>query len=85
MEHNITHAVYAIIGIATIIGAFKGVDWLISLKYKTKDECEQCRGAIYESLKYDSKALTRIETKVDLLMENFNLKPKEEHNEFYHK
>lgn len=78
MENNLIHAVYTIIGIAAIIGAFKGIDWLISLKYKTKDECENCRSKIFESLNFDKNSLVRLETKVDLLLENFNLKAKED-------
>lgn len=78
MENNLFYAVYTIIGLATIIGAFKGIDWLISLKYKTKDECENCRSKIFESLNFDKNSLVRLETKVDLLLENFNLKAKED-------
>lgn len=78
MENNLIHAVYTIIGLAAIIGAFKGIDWLISLKYKTKDECENCRSKIFESLNFDKNSLVRLETKVDLLLENFNLKAKED-------
>lgn len=78
MENNLIHAVYTILGVAAIIGAFKGIDWLISLKYKTKDECENCRSKIFESLNFDQKSLARLETKVDLLLENFNLKAKED-------
>lgn len=78
MENNLIHAVYTIIGLAAIIGAFKGIDWLISLKYKTKDECESCRSKIFESLNFDKNSLVRLETKVDLLLENFNLKAKED-------
>lgn len=78
MENNLIHAVYTIIGLAAIIGAFKGIDWLISLKYKTKDECENCRSKIFESLNFDKNSLARLETKVDLLLENFNLKAKED-------
>lgn len=83
MENNIAvlYGVYAVFGIAALIGAFKGIDWAISLKYKTKDECEQCRNDIFKKLNNDTTTLTRIETKVDLLMEAFNLKPKEEHHE----
>lgn len=78
MEHNLIHAVYSILGVATIIGAFKGIDWLISLKYKTKDECEHCRNKIFESINFDKNSLARLETKVDLLLEKFELKPKED-------
>lgn len=78
MENNLIQAVYTILGIAAIIGAFKGIDWLIGLKYKTKDECENCRSKIFESLNFDKNSLTRLETKVDLLLENFNLKAKED-------
>lgn len=78
MENNLIQAVYTILGIAAIIGAFKGIDWLIGLKYKTKDECENCRSKIFENLNFDKNSLARLETKVDLLLEKFELKPKED-------
>lgn len=78
MENNLIQSVYTILGIAAIIGAFKGIDWLISLKYKTKDDCEKCRNKIIESLTFDKESLARLETKVDLLLEKFELKPKED-------
>lgn len=78
MENNLLHAIYTILGVATIIAAFKGMDWLISLKYKTKDDCERCRSKIFESINFDKNSLARLETKVDLLLEKFELKPREE-------
>lgn len=78
MENNLIHAVYTILGVAAIIGAFKGIDWLISLKYKTKDECENCREKIFDSLNFDKNSLTRLETKVDLLLKKFDLTIKED-------
>ena len=78
MENNLIHALYSILGVAAIIGSFKGIDWLIGLKYKTKDECEHCRSKIFESINFDKNSLARLETKVDLLLEKFELKPKDE-------
>ena len=78
MENNLIQSVYTILGIAAIIGAFKGIDWLICLKYKTKDDCEKCRNKIIESITFDKESLARLETKVDLLLEKFELKPKED-------
>ena len=78
MENNLIHAMYSILGVAAIIGAFNGIDWLIGLKYKTKDECEHCRSKIFESINFDKNSLARLETKVDLLLEKFELKPKDE-------
>ena len=78
MENNLIHALYSILGVAAIIGGFKGIDWLIGLKYKTKDECEHCRSKIFESINFDKNSLARLETKVDLLLEKFELKPKDE-------
>jgi hypothetical protein len=78
MENNLIQSVYTILGVAAIIGAFKGIDWLISLKYKTKDDCEKCRNKIIESITFDKESLARLETKVDLLLEKFELKPKED-------
>ena len=78
MENNLIHALYSILGVAAIIGAFKGIDWLIRLRYKTKDECEHCRSKIFESINFDKNSLARLETKVDLLLEKFELKPKDE-------
>lgn len=78
MENNLIQSVYTILGVATIIGAFKGIDWLISLKYKTKDDCEKCRNKIIESITFDKESLARLEAKMDLLLEKFELKPKED-------
>ena len=73
-----TLIIYSIISLGGLIGAFKSIDWLISTKYRTKDECENCRSKIFESLNFDKNSLARLETKVDLLLENFNLKAKED-------
>lgn len=60
---------YSILSLGALFTAFKSIDWLISLKYRTKDECEQCRNTIYETLNKDRDLLVRLETKMDLVLE----------------
>jgi hypothetical protein len=43
---NLTGVFYTIIGLGTVAGAFKGIDWLIGLKYMTKDNCNVCRAEV---------------------------------------
>lgn len=69
----------AIIG-GSIVGAvaiFKAVDWLIGLKYMTKDNCALCRANVEKKQNSEDIKLTRIETKVDLIIGAFNIVPKE--------
>lgn len=56
---------------------FKAVDWLISLKYMTKDNCASCRQKVETKQNNEDIKLTRIETKVDLIIGAFNIVPKE--------
>ena len=68
MEHYITIAAFSIgvtfLGIFTVI---KSCDWLIGLKYKTKDECSKTRRAWEEKLKEDfAKKETVINLKEDM-------------------
>lgn len=56
---------------------FKAVDWLISLKYMTKDNCASCRQKVEIKQNNEDIKLTRIETKVDLIIGAFNIVPKE--------
>jgi hypothetical protein len=74
---NLTGIFYTIVGLGTVAGAFKGIDWLIGLKYKTKDDCEHCRKKVEEKQNNEDIKLTRIETKVDLIIGAFNIVPKE--------
>ena len=66
-ENNIVF--YSLISIGSIIAAFKSVDWLISTKYRTKDECEKCRNLIYEAINKDRDLLVRLDAKMDLVLE----------------
>ena len=68
---NLNTAFCAILGISTFAGAFKAVDWLISLKYMTKDNCSVCRAEVAEKQSHENVKLTRIETKVDMLLERW--------------
>lgn len=64
----------------SVVGAvaiFKAVDWLISLKYMTKDNCAICRSVVEKKQNNEDIKLTRIETKVDLLIGAFDIVPKE--------
>jgi hypothetical protein len=66
---NLTGLFYTIIGLGTLAGAFKGIDWLISLKYMTKDNCNTCRAEVAQKQSIENEKLARIETKVDMLLE----------------
>lgn len=69
--NNAFDIIYVIIALSTIAGAFKGIDWLISLKYMTKDKCNICRCELLQKLSKEDVKLTRIETKVDMLLERW--------------
>ena len=49
----------------------------ISLKYMTKDSCATCRTKVEAKQNDENIKLTRIETKVDLIIGAFNIVPKE--------
>jgi hypothetical protein len=66
---NFTGVFYTILGLGTLAGAFKGIDWLISLKYMTKDNCNTCRAEVAQKQSIENEKLARIETKVDMLLE----------------
>ena len=68
---NLTGVFYTIIGLGTLAGAFKGIDWLIGLKYMTKDNCNICRADVEQKHTAEKERLARIETKVDLLLERW--------------
>lgn len=74
METNI---IYVFTGLVAIVGAFKAVDWLISTKYKTKDECEQCRSNIFDVVNKDRELLVRVDTKMDLVLKQLKITLKE--------
>ena len=57
------------LAVAGLVGAFKTIDWLISLKYMTKDDCNLCRAELVQRQTKEDVKLTRIETKVDMLLE----------------
>lgn len=65
---NLTVLIQTIIGFAALGAGFKGADWLISLKYMTKDECTACREKVKESHDNDKERIVRIETKIDMLL-----------------
>lgn len=49
IETNFIHiitAVLALLGMGVIVGALKGVDWLISQKYQTISKCNECNLAL---------------------------------------
>ena len=67
MENNIVFGL--IIALGGIITAFKSIDWLISTKYRTKDECEKCRNGIFDVINKDRDLLVRLDAKMDLVLE----------------
>ena len=66
MQENI---IVILISLAGIASAFKSVDWLISTKYRTKDDCEICRSIIFDSINKDRDLLIRLDAKMDLVLE----------------
>ncbi len=74
---NYSGVIYTIIGIGALIGAFKSIDWLISSKYRTKDECEKCRNVIHETINKDRDLLVRLDAKMDLVLEQMKDKKNE--------
>lgn len=60
---------YSLITLGALVSAFKSVDWLISTKYRTKDECEKCRNLIYETMNKDRDLLVRLDAKMDLVLD----------------
>lgn len=67
VEEN-TIFIYSLISIGILIGSFKSIDWLISTKYRTKDECEKCRKVIFEAINKDRDLLVRLDAKMDLVL-----------------
>ena len=68
---NFIVSVYSLLGIAAFIGGFKAIDWLISLKYISRQECNLCMSDLVQKQSSESVKLTRIETKVDMLLERW--------------
>lgn len=60
---------YSLITLGALVSAFKSIDWLISTKYRTKDECEKCRNLIYETMNKDRDLLVRLDAKMDLVLD----------------
>lgn len=60
---------YVFLGLVALVAGFKSVDWLISTKYRTKDECELCRNVIFEAINKDRDLLVRLDAKMDLVLE----------------
>jgi hypothetical protein len=77
IEHA-SSGLYAILGIGGIALAVKAIDWLISLKYKTKDDCELCRKEIKETEQNNHDLLISLNTKVDLLLSGKHIKIEDE-------
>lgn len=65
IETNVIHiiiAVLALLGMGVIVGALKGIDWLISQKYQTISKCNECNLAIN----------TKIDSNKAVVTENIN-------------
>ena len=77
IEHATT-GVLALFGIGGIALGIKAVDWLISLKYKTKDDCEICRKEIKETEQNNHDLLISLNTKVDMLLSGKHIKIEDE-------
>ncbi|MBR3604826.1 MAG: hypothetical protein IKL52_02210 [Candidatus Gastranaerophilales bacterium] len=71
---NYNNIFYSILALGGLFGAFKSIDWLISLKYQAKDECEKCRSNIFEIINKDRDLLVRLDAKMDLVLEQMKEK-----------
>ena len=67
---------FALLGIASIVGIFKTVDWLVGQKYVSHSKCEQCRAEIYKTIATDHSLLAGLDSKVDLICQALNIKAK---------
>ena len=65
-ENSIVLCVFVFLG--GIVAFFKSIDWLISTKYRTKDECEKCRKVIFEAINKDRDLLVRLDAKMDIVL-----------------
>ena len=65
IETNVIHIIiagFALLGMGVIVGALKGIDWLISQKYQTISKCNECNLAIN----------TKIDSNKAVVTENIN-------------
>lgn len=74
---NLTILIQTIIGFAALGAGFKAADWLISLKYMTKEDCTACRSKVEEKHNCEIERLVRMETKMDMLLGYTNINNKE--------
>ena len=81
MIEHATNGVFALLGLGGVALAAKGIDWLIGLKYKSKDECEACRKEIKETEQNNHDLLISLNTKVDLLLSGKHIKIEDEWKE----
>ena len=61
IETNVIHiiiAVLALMGMGVIVGALKGIDWLISQKYQTISKCNECNLAINTKIDSNKAVVT---------------------------
>ena len=59
IETSVIVTVCSIVGFGTIIGGLKGIDWLIGLKYQTKDTCDACRGKVIAQITENKEVVTQ--------------------------
>lgn len=67
---SILQTIYALLGLALLVGGFKAADWLVSLKYRTKDDCEACQKALKLEAQSNRDLLIALNTKVDLMLKH---------------
>ena len=61
IETNVIHiiiAIFALLGMGVIVGALKGIDWLISQKYQTISKCNECNLAINTKIESNKAVVT---------------------------
>lgn len=79
VEHltYVIHGIAGLCALAVFVGIFKAIDWLISLKYQTKDKCEDCRKEIFNTINIDRNLLIEVNTKVSIILKHIENKIKE--------
>ena len=55
---HIIVAVLALLGMGVIVGALKGIDWLISQKYQTISKCNECNLALNAKIDSNKAVVT---------------------------
>ena len=59
IETSVVVTVCCVAGFGTLVAGLKGMDWLIGLKYQTKDTCDVCRGKVLAQIAENKEIVTQ--------------------------